>query len=117
MNQRVVSTRFPYVPITITVGSIAVGFDALLDTGFEGALIAPRTFAATAGRPTGYGVFTLADGSSAAGPAFLGTVAIGTLGTVPIQIVALGDECLTGRELSDLFRIILDHGRQLIVEP
>jgi hypothetical protein len=39
------------------------------------------------------------------------------LGTLDCNVIAMGDEPLVGRAVSDRFMVILDHGRQLIVEP
>jgi hypothetical protein len=32
-------------------------------------------------------------------------------------VIAVGDEPLVGRGVTDEFRVILDHGRRVIVEP
>lgn len=117
MNSRLVNDRFPYVPIIVTVDASSMRFDALLDTGFDGDLVAPRSVEAIAGIPNGIGEFSLADGSEVRCPIYFGTVEIGALGTFPVEIAALGDECLMGRGLSDRFSITLDHGRQIVVEP
>ena len=98
MNQRLESTRFPYIPITISVNQLTTTFDALLDTGFDGE-------------------FILASGSAVYRPVFLGTATTGFLGKFPVEIAALGGEYLLGRGLSDRFAITRDHGRQIIVEP
>ena len=117
MNQRLVSTRYPYIPIVITIRHLSASFDALLDTGFEGAVIVPASFTTTAGAPDAYARLRLADGSRVRRPAFLGTAELGQLGSFPVEIAALGDECLMGRELADQFTITLDHGQRIIVEP
>lgn len=92
-------------------------FDALLDTGFDGDLVVPRSFEAVAGIPNGIGEFFLADGSAVRCPVYLGSVEIGALGAFPVEIAALADECLMGRGLSDRFTVTLDHGRRIVVEP
>lgn len=116
MTQGLVSDEFPIIPIVIDVNSIKRQFGAVLDTGFDGGVIVPADFAAQAGTPDGYMMFTLADGSQAGGVAFVGTVTIDNVGSFPSEIVALGDECLVGRGLSDRFLITLDHDRRLTVE-
>lgn len=117
MNQRLVGAHFPYILITVDVGAGPIAFEAMLDTGFEGAIIVPSAFARNAGTPKGYGVFTLADGSQTAGPAFTADVAVGPLGTFRVEIVALGNECLLGLRVANRFKITLDHGREIVVEP
>lgn len=117
MIQRLASLRPPYVPITVTVRQATRRYTALLDTGFDGDIIVPRSFASVAGTPNGYAAFILADGSSGQTEIFLGSVDLDPLGTFPADVLALGDECLMGRGLADRFKIILDHGRELVIEP
>jgi hypothetical protein len=53
-------------------------------------------------------------------PAYLGMVEIPELGDAGVRaaiIGVLGKEALIGRNLARRFRITLDHGRQVIVEP
>ena len=117
MNQRLLSSRFPYVPLTLIIDQVATHIEALLDTGFDGDIIVPRHFSAIAGAPAHYIRLTLADGSTVVRPVFPGTVELGPLGTFPVEVASLGDEYLIGRKLTDRFTVILDHGRQLFIEP
>ena len=117
MNPRLISARFPYIPMTVTINQVSTSSHVLLDTGFDGDVIVPRHLAATAGAPNSYEQLILADGSAVYRPLFLGTADLGPLGTFPVEVVALGAEYLMGRGLADRFRIVLDHGRQIIVEP
>lgn len=116
MTSRLESDEFPIIPIMIDINEVTGRFGALLDTGFDGGVIVPTDFAAKAGPPDGYMMFTLADGSDAGGFAFVGTVTIENVGSFQSEIVALGDECLMGRNLSDQFLITLDHGDRLTIE-
>jgi hypothetical protein len=59
----------------------------------------------------------LADGSSVETLVYVGQVRLGSTYMTSIAIMALGDEPIVGRGISDRFTIILDHGRQVIVEP
>jgi hypothetical protein len=42
---------------------------------------------------------------------------VGNLASFPGAITAIGSESLVGRGVIDRFRVILDHGRNIIVEP
>lgn len=117
MDRRLVSARFPFIPITITIGTWTATLDALLDTGFDGDLTLPRRLASSIGAPDHYGEFIMADGAGVHRPVFLGRVEIGSIGDFPVEVAALGGDYLFGRGLSDRFSITLDHGRQIIVEP
>lgn len=117
LSQRLTSSRFPYVPLHLEVRQQTHGVDALLDTGFDGDVALPPELVVAGQSPDGYLPCQLADGSEVLTPFYLGVVRVGDLGAFPIVIIALGDEPLVGRGVSDRFRIILDHGQQLIVEP
>jgi hypothetical protein len=71
----------------------------------------------TSARPDGYSRAILADGTQLELDFYLGSVTIGILGSFAAHIYAMGDEPLVGRAVSDRYMVILDHGRQLIVEP
>jgi predicted aspartyl protease len=116
-NRRLVSDRFPYIPAVVVLGESRTTIDALLDTGFDGDLTIPRLLASSAGPPSHYGEFILANGSSVHRPVFLGAIELGSLGSFPIEAVALGGDFLIGRGLSDRFAITLDHGQRVIIEP
>jgi predicted aspartyl protease len=117
LSQSLRSSRFPYLPVQVDVGQDAVDVEALLDTGFDGDVALPPDLLPSGEPPAGYMMCRLADGSLVAVPVFRGTVKVGSFGVFQAYITALGDEPLVGRGVSDRFRITLDHGRQVIVEP
>jgi predicted aspartyl protease len=117
MDRRLVSTRFPYVPVTVTVGGWTATIEALLDTGFDGDMSVPRRLATSIGVPHHYGEFIMANGVEAYRPVFLGSGEIGSFGSFPIEVAALGGDYLLGLGLANRFAITLGHGRQIIVEP
>jgi predicted aspartyl protease len=41
VNQPLISDRFPYLPVVITIFGVEVRTEALIDTGFDGHLIVP----------------------------------------------------------------------------
>ena len=112
-----VSDRFPYLPLTLTVRGAVFTCTALLDTGFDGAIIVPEGFFPPSLRPSRDLLWTLADGSPILAPSWWGTAQLGTLPAIGATIVALGNEFLIGRRVSDRYRIVLDRGQHLTVEP
>jgi predicted aspartyl protease len=116
LSQRVVSSRFPYLPLRVRVGQRVEDVEALLDTGFDGQVILPAGLLNSGDPPDYFQTWTLADGSEVVAPAFLGSAQVGTLPPFSVVVTVLGGEPLVGREVSDRFRITLDHGQQVIVE-
>jgi predicted aspartyl protease len=117
MRERVVSSRFPYLPLQVRVGGSGRSVETLLDTGFDGDLAVPPGFFGEDEIPRHSVPCTLADGTEVLAPAHRGEVRLGSTIISPAVILTLGVEVLVGRGISDRFTIILDHGRQVIVEP
>lgn len=111
------SERFPFLPLTLTVGARTVEVEALLDTGFDGDVVVPVRLIGGAQPPDEYRSWALADGSTVATPVYYGTVQLGNFAAVPADIALLGDEPIVGRGISDRYRVILDHGERVIAEP
>jgi predicted aspartyl protease len=115
-------TRFPYLQIHIQIGTprhIEQEFDleALVDTGFDGGVTVPSEVVDAAIIPDTILDLGLADGSRLRAPGYLASVRIGRLQPVLTMLVALGDEALLGREVTDHFRVTFDHGREILAEP
>src|SRR5207248_2778522 len=91
--------------------------EALIDTGFDGFVAVAPELLANGEPPDDYQTWTLADGSKLSAPFYFGTVHVGDIGAVPAAITALGDEPIVGRRVTDHFRLTLDHGRRVILEP
>lgn len=68
-----ISARFPYLPLTLTVGEQTATIEGLLDTGFDGAVVVPAHLVTNGSPPDSYLLWTLADGSLVQAPAYLGT--------------------------------------------
>jgi hypothetical protein len=62
-------------------------------------------------------IWSRADGTEVLAPVYLGTAQLDAFASFPAFVTVLGDETLVGRGVSDRFRVILDHGQQVIVEP
>ena len=121
MSQAITSSRFPYLPIHLRVhikGVAASDFDfeALLDPGFDGGVALPTHWLAPYPL-AGYLPWGLADGSQVLTPAYRGEATIGQLPPAPMVVIALGDEPIVGPTLANRFKITLDHGHTLTVEP
>ncbi len=117
MSQRVIGSHFPYLPIHIQAHQRTADIEALRDTGFDGYATVPQETMMSGEPPEGFLPCTLADGSQILAPFYRGTVQIGNLPPSSAIILALGDEALIGLSLITAFTIILDHGRQISVEP
>ncbi|MAE28568.1 MAG: hypothetical protein CMJ87_06240 [Planctomycetes bacterium] len=117
VNRRIVSSRFPYVPIRLEVRQRAVSVEALLDTGFDGAVVVPRTLVMNGMPPHGEFRLTLADGSSVLAPYYRGTLQLGEMEPFRVNILVLGNESIIGLAAINRYYIGLDHGQRVIVEP
>jgi len=116
MSQQVISSRYPYLPIRLTIRGQIQAVEALLDTGFDDDVIVPDSLLISLGWPDGYLRWTLADDSQVNSPSYFGTVDVGTFGPYHVAISILGGEPIVGRGLADRFAITLDHGQRVIVE-
>jgi predicted aspartyl protease len=117
VTSRVESERFPYLGLHVEVRNRIHSVDALIDTGFDGFLAVPPSLLADGQPPDNFQSWSLADGTRVTAPLYLGTVHVGDLGSVPALITALGDEPLVGRGVIDRFRLTLDHGERVVIEP
>jgi len=117
MSQGFTSSRFPYLPLLVSVRQRSEAVEALVDTGFDGDVSVPPGTVTAGEPPDGYSPWILADGSEVLTPAYDGTVQLGSFARFPAIVIALGDEPVPGRGVTDRFRVILEHGRRLLIEP
>jgi predicted aspartyl protease len=122
MTQADSAPRFPYVRIRVQIGSPqhidqVLDVEAMVDTGFDGGLALPADLIDHVIAPDTHLPWQLADGSEILTPTYVGSVTIEPHQPVVTAIIALGEEPLLGRDVTDHFRLIFDHGRQIIVEP
>ena len=93
-----ISTRFPYLPLTLRLGAQAITVDALLDTGFDGDVVLPAAMIAETTPPDFSIRWLLADGSPIQAPAYLATARVGDFGPFDVVVTVLGGEAeRTGR--------------------
>jgi predicted aspartyl protease len=95
---------------------------ALINTGFSGDIVIPSTDELKAHTPDAYATWTMADGSEVITSIFLGTIRFPELDEdaaemVGVTITVLGDQALIGQSVLRRYTLILDHGRQVILEP
>lgn len=121
IKQSVTSSRFPYLLIHLHLQQgkvrLETDFEALLDTGFDGDVVIPKEMIGENFKPAGYLSWKLADSSEVLAAAYLGQAKIGSLDSVPVVIIALGDEPMIGRNFTNRYKIILDRGKKLVIEP
>jgi predicted aspartyl protease len=117
LNQRFISSRFPYLRLNLELHQRSQDIECFLDTGFDGDLVVPETLVRPGGPPDGFLPCRLADGSEVLTRFYRGLVGLAGMGSFAVILLALGDEPLAGRGVTDRFRVVLDHGQQLIVEP
>lgn len=112
-----ISHDYPFLEVSITVRSFRTSSRALIDTGFDGYLILPVSFAGSLGTPDSRAQWTLADGTPIFLPEYRGGIEIMGLGlTFMARIVLMGDECLIGQGIVRRLKVTFDHGREVVVE-
>ena len=121
MTQPVVSTRFPYLAIHVTIGTFQhpdqeIDLEVLVDTGFDGGACIPSVEIDPLIRPDGHLPWVLADGTEVRTPAYVAMVQIGSIPPVRTAVIALGGERLLGRGITNHFRVTFDHGTRIVVE-
>jgi len=113
----VVSKDYPYLQVSVTVGSFSSPFRALLDTGFDGHVILPQALSSQLGRPDFLVKTRFADGGEKEFPAYRGAVEVVGLGLVYLaRITLLGDECLLGQGTIKRLKVTFDPGNEILVE-
>lgn len=115
-NKKVESSHFPYLPLEIILKQNEHTLEALLDTGFDGFLVLPPRLITNGEAPDLYEACKLADNSVIRVPIFIGSVKLGSRELNNITFLIMGDEPIIGREVMKYFKIILDHGRKIILE-
>ena len=127
MSNKLTSTRHPFLPLTIHVRvsnhkKIDLHTQVLIDTGFSGDIVVPATEELKQYPPDAYATWTMADGSEVMAPIYLGSIRFPELDEdvaemVGVTITVLGDQPLIGQNVLRHFTLILDHGKQVILEP
>ena len=116
-NERLESSHFPYLPLRVQIGGRSYDLDALVDTGFDGDVTVPASLFGIELPERSEVHGHLADGSVVLIPSYAAEVRLGRQGPFPIFLLVLGDEPSVGRGITDRFRLILDHGERVVLEP
>ncbi|MBI3103458.1 hypothetical protein HYZ05_00800 [Candidatus Daviesbacteria bacterium] len=115
-NKSINSVHFPYIPVKITVSENSYGLEALIDTGFNGQVILPPSLMTNGQLPKRFVTCKLADNSMVEMSANRGSIKLGGKKFKDVLVIIMGDEPVIGREVIKHFKIILDHGRKIILE-
>lgn len=119
MNQGVVGSRFPYIPLRISLALDELTVEALVDTGFDGDVVLPSIVISglALDEPDAFLTWRLADGSDVVTGSYLANAGIrGLPGSHSVLVSVLGDESIVGRGLTDHYRVVFDHGERVIIE-
>lgn len=111
-----ISSRFPYLLVTVRLRDQGYTEEALLDTGFEGDVAIPGHLLEGM-EPDRRRRYILADGRIGIASIFYGDVQLGDLEPVPVEVTSLGDEFIIGTGILSRYEVILDHGQRVIVNP
>jgi predicted aspartyl protease len=122
VNDRLESTRYPYIPIILQVAGLShdvrIEAEAYLDTGFEGEVLLPESLYQQLGTPESTTTLLLPSGDVVTAGTFDAEMELpGLRDRFPVTATLLGDEFLVGIRIVENYRVILDHGREVIVEP
>lgn len=111
-----ISSHFPYFPVKVVIKKHSVKVEALVDTGFDGEIILPPGLVTNGELPYWYVDCKLANESVVKIPAFKCSIKLTDQRINDVTALIMGDEPVVGREVIKYFKIILDHGRKIILE-
>ena len=108
-------TRFPYLPVVVSLGGRPISVDALIDTGFNADMVVPGNV--DLGPSASEVDLTLGNNSNIRVSRVLGYVQIGDFAPVPAEILSTGSLYVIGMGILRRYEVILDHGQRVIVNP
>ena len=110
-----ISDRFPYVEIEVSIGTWSFVESAYIDTGFEGGLLIPSYLKDEV--LAGYVLTPLevADGAVVLAPQWDGQLELNGH-KFRIEVSALGSRFLLGRDVIDMLSLHLDRGRRMRID-
>jgi predicted aspartyl protease len=113
----IVSQHFPYLRAEIIVGTLTLDAECYLDTGFDGYLIVPENHTDRLGPGDFVSRWELGDATTVPAEAYLGRVRLAGLDNeIEAVVIALGNEYLMGRSITDRFRVTFDRDQTVEVE-
>jgi hypothetical protein len=104
--------KYPLLEFVLVVGTWETEVEAFPDTGFEGGLTIPRSMAGEILAEPDTGLFQMADRRVIEAPSWIGSIELGSH-TFPVEVVALGDRFLLGRDVLDQLEICFRFGREV----
>ncbi len=114
----IVSDRYPYLQVRVSIGAHVLELWGFVDTGFDGYLVIPAQLMENLGHEDYVARWELADGSFVEAGEYLGRAElVGLENSLPVRVTALGEESLIGRALIDRFQLTFERGRRLLLEP
>ena len=111
-----ISSHFPYLHLRVTIKHHSLDVEAMLDTGFDGEIILPPGLVTNGELPFWYVDCKLANESIVKIPAFKCSLKLANKKINEVTALIMGDEPVIGREIIRYFKVILDHGRKIVVE-
>lgn len=115
-TKALISSRFPYLPVKVTVRQHSYELEAMLDTDFDGEIILPPGLVTNGELSYWYVDCKLANDSVVKIPAFRCSLNLANKKISEVTTLIMGDEPIIGREVIKHFKITLDHGRKIILE-
>ena len=116
IGRKIISTRFPYIPVQVFVSENIYKLEALIDTGFDGQVILPPSLVANGQLPKRFVICKLADNSIVEMLAHRGSIKLGGKKLKDVLVIIMGDEPIIGREVIKHFKITLEYGRKIILD-
>ncbi len=109
-----ISDRFPYLEVVLTIGTWTVVDWAYIDTGFESGLLIPARLSQAIPAHSDRVPFRMADGVLVSAPFWSGTLELNGQ-EFPVDVAAIGQRFLLGRQITDRFNICFEFGRRVAV--
>lgn len=116
-DQPLMSTQFPYLPLTLHIQGHTMPVVALLDAGFDEDVALPPGLLPASLAPDLQLDWVPVAGKTVRAPAYSGATWLGNCGPFDVTISALGGEPVVGRGIGDRFAVTPDHGRRVVVAP
>ena len=113
----VISEQYPYLRLEVKVRDVNIKDYFYIDTGFDGGLILPRSFAEDFGEYDYVSRWTLGNGSLVEAEDYLGEARVVEVTEVaPVRVTCLGDEFIVGRGILDGLKVTLYYGKRVEAE-
>ena len=117
--QPIINERYPYLDLLVKIRDWQDEASALIDTGFTANLVVPEDrWSEKLGQAHGRVNLMVADGNIVRAPVYIGDIEIlGMPAITGLRITFMGNTYILGRGLIDRFKLTLDHGQRVILEP